>query len=278
MASPSWRTSNATWPSWRPAAALLLASIAPVAAAPPASCAGKFVGRWTHTGGNNSTVTADGRATCEDHAFCVKGEHTWTCDGNVFIYTNSVGTWNYTLAPDGRTMSVGTAVATRSGRYRPVRGRAISAALRTSPPAFSASTARRRPRRPQLQPWHPRSPPPAARLRIPQRRPTLGRRADPFRPAWLPPSAATGPQRKALSPWRGSASAAPRCQTRPRPPRTTPPWPETTVSVSRRPGSTGRPARRQRRLPRTAARTRTSGRRSSASRSRDTSSTDRSNK
>ncbi|MBR0931597.1 hypothetical protein JQ561_33730 [Bradyrhizobium diazoefficiens] len=96
------------------AASLLLASLAPAAAAPPASCAGKYVGRWTHTGGNNSTVTADGRATCEDHAFCVKGA-TWTCDGNVFIYTNSGGTWNYTLAPDGRTMSVGSAVATRLG-------------------------------------------------------------------------------------------------------------------------------------------------------------------
>jgi len=81
------------------AASLLLASLAPAAAAPPASCAGKYVGRWTHTGGNNSTVTADGRATCEDHAFCVKGA-TWTCDGNVFIYTNSGGTWNYTLAPE----------------------------------------------------------------------------------------------------------------------------------------------------------------------------------
>lgn len=97
------------------ATALLLASIAPSFAAPPSSCAGKFVGQWSHTGGNKAFVTADGRATCTEHAFCVKGEHTWTCSGNVFVYTNAVGTWNYTLAPDGRTMSVGSAVATRLG-------------------------------------------------------------------------------------------------------------------------------------------------------------------
>lgn len=96
--------------------ALLLTSLAtPAFAAPPASCAGKFVGEWSHTGGNNASVFADGRAKCKDRALCVTGEHTWTCSGNVFVYTNAAGTWNYTLAPDGRTMSVGTATATRLG-------------------------------------------------------------------------------------------------------------------------------------------------------------------
>ena len=56
---------------------------------------------------------ADGRALCSEHPACVQG--TWTCSGNVFTYTNPVGTWNYTLAPDGRTMSTGSAVSTRLG-------------------------------------------------------------------------------------------------------------------------------------------------------------------
>lgn len=96
------------------AAALLLTSTAPALAAPPASCAGKFVGEWRHSGsGNRGSVLPDGRALCSEHPACVQG--TWTCSGNVLIYTNSLGSWNYTLAPDGRTMSTGTAVATRLG-------------------------------------------------------------------------------------------------------------------------------------------------------------------
>jgi hypothetical protein len=95
------------------AASLLLASIAS-AAAVPSSCAGKFIGEWRHSGsGNRGSVKADGRALCSEHPACVQG--TWTCSGNVFIYTNPVGTWNYTLAPDGRTMSTGSAVSTRLG-------------------------------------------------------------------------------------------------------------------------------------------------------------------
>jgi hypothetical protein len=96
------------------ATSLLLASIAPALAAPPASCAGKFIGEWRHSGsGNRGSVMADGRALCSEHPACVQG--TWTCSGNVLIYTNPVGTWNYTLAPDGRTMSTGSAVSTRLG-------------------------------------------------------------------------------------------------------------------------------------------------------------------
>jgi len=56
---------------------------------------------------------ADGRALCSEHPACVQG--TWTCSGNVLTYTNSLGCWNYTLAPDGRTMSTGSAVSTRIG-------------------------------------------------------------------------------------------------------------------------------------------------------------------
>lgn len=96
------------------ASALLLSSIAPAFAAPPASCASKFVGEWRLSGsGNRGSVLPDGRALCSEHPACVQG--TWTCSGNVLIYTNSLGSWNYTLAPDGRTMSTGTAVSTRIG-------------------------------------------------------------------------------------------------------------------------------------------------------------------
>jgi hypothetical protein len=96
------------------AVSLLLTSIVPATAAPPSSCAGKFIGEWRHSGsGNRGSVKADGRALCSEHPACVQG--TWTCSGNVFIYTNSLGTWNYTLAPDGRSMSTGSAVATRIG-------------------------------------------------------------------------------------------------------------------------------------------------------------------
>jgi hypothetical protein len=42
---------------------------------------------------------------------------TWTCSGNVLTYINSGGTWDYTLAPDGKSMSAngGAAVAVRMG-------------------------------------------------------------------------------------------------------------------------------------------------------------------
>jgi hypothetical protein len=96
------------------ASSLLLASIASASAAPPSSCAGKFIGEWRHSGsGNRGSVLADGRALCSEHPACVQG--TWTCSGNVLTYTNSLGSWNYTLAPDGRTMSTGSAVSTRIG-------------------------------------------------------------------------------------------------------------------------------------------------------------------
>lgn len=95
---------------------LLLTFLAPAAAAPPSSCAGKFIGEWRHSGsGNRGSIKADGRALCSEHPSCVQG--TWTCSGNVLTYTNSLGSWDYTLAPDGKSMSTngGAAVATRIG-------------------------------------------------------------------------------------------------------------------------------------------------------------------
>lgn len=85
-------------------------------AAPPSSCAGKFIGDWRHSGsGNRGILKPDGQALCSEHPACVQG--TWTCSGNVLMYTNSMGTWNYTLAPDGKSMSTngGAAVAVRLG-------------------------------------------------------------------------------------------------------------------------------------------------------------------
>ena len=58
-------------------------------AAPPASCAGKFVGVWRHNGigqTNKATLTADGTAACSENAACMQG--TWTCNGNVLTYYN----------------------------------------------------------------------------------------------------------------------------------------------------------------------------------------------
>lgn len=98
------------------AVSLLLTLIVPAAAAPPSSCAGKFIGEWRHSGsGNRGSIKADGRALCSEHPACAQG--TWTCSGNVLTYTNSLGTWDYTLAPDGKSMSTngGAAVATRIG-------------------------------------------------------------------------------------------------------------------------------------------------------------------
>lgn len=97
------------------AATLLSVLCSPAFAAPPSSCAAKFIGEWRHTGGNKGTLTPDGRALCSEHAGCVQG--SWTCSGNVLTYTNSIGTWNYTLEPDGKSMSTngGAAVAVRMG-------------------------------------------------------------------------------------------------------------------------------------------------------------------
>jgi hypothetical protein len=80
------------------------------AAAPSSSCAGKFVGTWQHNPGNIETLTRDGRAICSANAFCLQG--TWDCNGNSFIYTNSSGTFTYTMQPNG-TITLGSNVMTR---------------------------------------------------------------------------------------------------------------------------------------------------------------------
>ncbi len=95
---------------------VLLSGTAAAEAAPQSSCAAKFIGDWRHSGsGNRGTLLPDGRALCSEHPACVQG--TWTCSGNVLTYTNSAGTWNYTLEPDGKSMSTngGAATAVRIG-------------------------------------------------------------------------------------------------------------------------------------------------------------------
>lgn len=90
--------------------------VTPAFAAPPASCASKFIGEWRHSGGNKGTLTADGRAICSEHAAC-QAEGTWTCSGNNMTYTTSLGSWVYTLQPDGSiTANGGIARAVRIGR------------------------------------------------------------------------------------------------------------------------------------------------------------------
>jgi hypothetical protein len=96
----------------------LFSTIASAAAAPPASCVNKFAGEWLHNGngGNRGTLTRDGRAICTENTFC-QSEGTWTCAGDTMTYTTSLGSWVYTLMPDGSiTANGGVARATRIGR------------------------------------------------------------------------------------------------------------------------------------------------------------------
>lgn len=84
----------------------------PALAAPPSSCASKFVGTWQHGTSNIGTLRPDGQALCTGNPFCVQG--TWTCSGNSLTYTNSAGTYVYTLQSDG-VMTYGSIVVTRIG-------------------------------------------------------------------------------------------------------------------------------------------------------------------
>jgi hypothetical protein len=58
------------------------------AASPPASCACKFVGVWSHSAGT-TTVHADGTMTPNCPAHNCVATQTWTCDGDRFIFSNN---------------------------------------------------------------------------------------------------------------------------------------------------------------------------------------------
>lgn len=81
-------------------------------AAPPASCASKFVGVWTYPGGT-TRVDADGTAypTC----FMCVTKQTWTCNGDTYYFES--GGMNFTaVLRAGGTQLVGSGVtATRVG-------------------------------------------------------------------------------------------------------------------------------------------------------------------
>ena len=81
-------------------------------AAPPASCAHKFIGKWQHGTSNQAELTPDGQAICSGNPFCTQG--TWTCNGDNLIYTTSAGTYVYTLQPSG-VMTYGSITVTRIG-------------------------------------------------------------------------------------------------------------------------------------------------------------------
>lgn len=99
------------------AVAALTAVAAGVAnAAPPSSCAHKFIGTWVYPGGV-TTVAANGMAypKCP---MCVATQ-TWTCSGNTYLFSNSgpPGQFSATLIGPNTLSGSGT-VATRVGGKR----------------------------------------------------------------------------------------------------------------------------------------------------------------
>ena len=104
--------------------------VGPVLAAPPSSCAGKFIGSWQHGTSNMGTLTPDGQALCSGNPFCTQG--TWTCEGNSLTYKNSAGTYVYTLQSPG-VMTYGSIVVTRIG------GGGAAAAAKPSKPSAPAA-------------------------------------------------------------------------------------------------------------------------------------------
>jgi hypothetical protein len=95
-------------------ASLLTVSTSFASAAPPASCAHKFIGTWVYAGG--TTVVAPGGIAYPKCAMCV-GTQTWTCQGNTYLFSNSgpPGQFSSTLSPDGRQLIGSGVVATRVG-------------------------------------------------------------------------------------------------------------------------------------------------------------------
>jgi hypothetical protein len=82
-------------------------------AAPPASCASKYIGTWAYPGGT-TTVSANGLAF--PHCPMCVPVQTWTCQGNTFLFSNSgpPGQFTATLV-DSNHMNYGTGISTRVG-------------------------------------------------------------------------------------------------------------------------------------------------------------------
>ena len=105
---------------------IILCSAGPADAAPPASCARKFVGVWTYPGGT-TRVDADGTAypTC----FMCVTKQSWTCNGDTY-YFESGGIKFTAILSAGGTQLVGSGVTAT---------RADGAAAAPSAPRSSAS-------------------------------------------------------------------------------------------------------------------------------------------
>ncbi|MGE3991085.1 hypothetical protein [Pseudorhodoplanes sp.] len=98
-----------------PALLLMVAALLPGAAfaAPPASCAHKFIGTWTYSGGT-TVVKADGTAYPQCFS-CVRVQN-WTCQGDTYLFSNSgpPGQFTATLIAPNRMQGSGI-IATRTG-------------------------------------------------------------------------------------------------------------------------------------------------------------------
>lgn len=104
------------------------------AASPPASCACKFVGVWSHSAGT-TTIHANGTMTPNCSVNCVATQ-TWTCDGDRFIFSNN-------SAPPGEfegKLIDANHVQGPSWTSTRVSGGSCSSSNRKQPPAPSAAT------------------------------------------------------------------------------------------------------------------------------------------
>lgn len=99
---------------WMAVGLLWASLVTGASAAPPSSCAARFIGTWVYPGG--STVVAAGGLAYPKCPLCVPTQ-TWTCQGNTYLFSNSgaPGQFSATLSPDGRQLIGGGTVATRVG-------------------------------------------------------------------------------------------------------------------------------------------------------------------
>ncbi len=93
---------------------LMILSASSASAAPPSTCAYKFIGTWVYAGG--TTVVASGGIAYPKCPMCVATQ-TWTCSGNTYLFSNSgpPGQFSATLSADGRRLIGSGPVATRVG-------------------------------------------------------------------------------------------------------------------------------------------------------------------
>jgi len=100
--------------AWFVAIGFLMTLTDAVLAAPPASCASKFIGTWTYSGG--TTVIAAGGVAYPKCPMCVPTQ-SWTCQGNTYLFSNSgaPGQFSATLSADGRQLIGSGTIATRVG-------------------------------------------------------------------------------------------------------------------------------------------------------------------